>query len=780
LRLSIRSLRPPPTPSSAATAIAAGILSGILLDLANPPADAGPVAFVALVPLLWALLGGRPRRAGAAAFAFGLVYYGLLLNWLVVFGTIAWLPLVVSQALFAAAFGALAPLVTRADRPMRSALALAGLWTAIDWVRGMWPIGGFTWGGLGYTQHGNGLTLPLATVTGVWGVTFVVLLVNGLLLEALVGRRSGRAARLGAAVPVAIALAVTVLPALIPVAGATGAPMDVAVVQGNVPRALASDRLLQGDQVALNHIDLNRTLASKPPDLAVWPENALSEDPAGDSTLGAAVSDSIRAVGAPTIVGAIKPGPGGTLFNVALLYDEQGRIVDSYAKIHLVPFGEYIPWRGAFGWTQRYRHGLGTFSSGTRVHLFDVNGTFVGTPICFENTFPGLFRQFVAKGAQLMVVTTNDSSYLDSPASREHVIMSQLRAVETGRWVVQAAVSGESAIVNAHGQVVSQTGLFQQTILRREVPTSTARTIYVRVGDWFPVACMVILLLLIGLATNDRVAARRRRDGKTADPDGGPPAGEGIAATRAPIAGGAEARVLVVLPTYNERATIEAVVRGVLKAGPSVHALIVDDGSPDGTGKIADDLAASETRVRVLHREGKRGLSSAYLTGFHVGLEDGYDVIVEMDADLSHRPEDLPRVIAGAEVNDLTVGSRYIPGGGVSNWSRFRVLLSKGGNLYARTLLRLPVKDATSGFRSYRRGCLAALVAGGFHSQGYGFQIELVYRAQQMGFALGEVPITFREREHGHSKISRAIIIEALYDVARWAIRDRLPGHRSS
>jgi dolichol-phosphate mannosyltransferase len=249
---------------------------------------------------------------------------------------------------------------------------------------------------------------------------------------------------------------------------------------------------------------------------------------------------------------------------------------------------------------------------------------------------------------------------------------------------------------------------------------------------------------------------------------------------RAPIAGGAEPRVLVVLPTYNERATIEAAVLGALEAGPAVHALIVDDASPDGTGRIADDLAASESRIRVLHREGKRGLSSAYLAGFHIGLEEGYDVIVEMDADLSHRPVDLPAIIAGAEANDVTIGSRYIPGGGVSNWSRFRVALSKGGNAYARTLLRLPVKDATSGFRSYRRDCLAALVAQGFHSQGYGFQIELVYRAVRMGFRLGEVPITFREREHGHSKISRAIILEALYDVARWAIRDRLPGQRSS
>jgi apolipoprotein N-acyltransferase len=766
---------------------------GLVLWLANPPVDAGVLGFVALAPLLWALRGSRPGRGALAGFLFGFVYYGLLLNWLVVFGTIAWLPLVLSQALYAAAFGALAPIVARRDRPVSSAFLLAASWTAIDWIRGMWPIGGFTWGGLGYTQHGNGLTLPLATVTGVWGVTFVVVLVNALLLEAVLPAtvRDRRARRRVALVGVALAAAL--LPAVIPVRGAAGHRVDVAVVQGNVPTSLASDRLLQSDQVAANHIALNRTLASDPPDLAVWPENALSDDPAHDPALGRAVSDSIRAVGAPTIVGAISPTSNGRYYNQALLYSSDGRIVDRYTKIHLVPFGEYIPMRSLLGWTQRYRRGLPTLSPGDRIKLFHVDGALVGTPICFENTFPGLFRRFVADGASLMIVTTNDSSYLRSPASREHVIMSQLRAVETGRWIVQAAISGESAIVNAHGQVVAHTGLFVPAILRADVPTSTVRTLYVRLGDWFPAACVVVLLFAVGFGVARR---RRARSRSTTGQAAGPPAGEGpasgvgaeaspvgdaeastVGGTETPtIAGGTEPRVLVVLPTYDERATIERAVAGAIAAGPSVHVLVVDDASPDGTGAIADKLAEAEPRVRVLHREGKRGLASAYLAGFASGVRDGFDVMVEMDADLSHRAEDLPAIIDGARRHDLTIGSRYIPGGGVSNWSRFRVLLSRGGNLYARTLLRLPVTDATSGFRSYRRGLVEDLLARGVHSQGYGFQIELVYAAVRLGYDVGEVPITFRERSHGHSKISRAIVVEALWDVARWAVRDRLPG----
>ena len=509
--------------------------AGVLLWLANPPVDAGPLAFVAMVPLLWSLRGSGPGRGATAGFLFGFVYYGLLLNWLVVFGTIAWLPLVVSQAAYAAAFGALVPLVVRRSRPVLSCGAVAALWTAIDWVRAVWPIGGFTWGGVGYTQHGNGLTLPLATVTGVWGVTFAVVLVNGLLLEAVLpsterGVRARR--RLGM---VAAALLVAVVPVAVPIHGATGPRMDVAVVQGNVPTSLASDRLLRSDQVAANHIALNRTLASDPPDLAVWPENALADDPAHDPVLGAAVASSVRTVGAPTIVGAVSPAANGRYYNQALLYAPGGRIVSRYTKIHLVPFGEYIPMRSVLGWTQRYRRGLPTLSPGDRIKLFHVDGALVGTPICFENTFPDLFRRFVAAGANLMVVTTNDSSYLRSPASREHVIMSQLRAVETGRWVVQAAISGESAIVNPHGQVVTHTGLFVPAILRADVPTSAVRTPYVRFGDWFPWACGIFAGWL---AVAGAIARRRRARDRRAS---GPPAGERPSSDGASSVGGAEA-----------------------------------------------------------------------------------------------------------------------------------------------------------------------------------------------------------------------------------------------
>jgi glycosyltransferase involved in cell wall biosynthesis len=236
---------------------------------------------------------------------------------------------------------------------------------------------------------------------------------------------------------------------------------------------------------------------------------------------------------------------------------------------------------------------------------------------------------------------------------------------------------------------------------------------------------------------------------------------------------------LVCIPTYNERENVEAICRAVLAADPRVDVLVVDDGSPDGTAQVVRDVAGEDHRVRLLVRPHKGGLAAAYVAGFRRALDEGYDLIVEMDADLSHQPEQLPRLLDGAARYDLTLGSRYVPGGSVSNWGLVRRALSRGGNLYTRVALRLPVADSTSGYRVYRRELLRYLVAQGVHSEGYGFQIELVYRAWRGGFAVGEIPITFREREHGHSKISRRIVFEALGQVALWGLRDRLGSPRA-
>ena len=580
----------------------------------------------------------------------------------------------------------------------------------------------------------------------------------------------------------AVGLAASLLPTFVPTPAVAGPRLRVAVIQGNVPRELATQRLLQSGVVADNHVRLNLQLRADPPDLAVWPENALDDDPAANAALGERVAASIRAVGSPTLVGAVTDAPANHFFNQMLFYSGRGELVGRYTKIHLVPFGEYVPFRRLLGWVEQLRAVPRDFLPGRRFVMFDVKGLKIAAPICFENTVPNLFRTFVDRGANIVVLGTNDSSFQLSVASKEHVIMSQVRAVENARWIVQAAISGESAVIDPSGRVVVHTGLFVPAIVRYDVPSGQAKTVYTRLGDWFPWACgLVVLVGLVALAAR---RFRRRGGGRRAAPPAGERAVERpVARGKAmpvPIAGAEEPRVLVILPTYNERATILSVVSRVLQAVPGAEVLVVDDASPDGTGDAVAAMAKEDARVN-LHRRGtKMGLASAYLFGFARAVEDGFDLVVEMDADLSHLPEELPALLAGATAHDLTIGSRYIPGGAVTNWSRSRVALSRAGNAYARLMLGLPVADVTSGYRVYRRPLLQAILADATTSDGYAFQIEMAYRASRLGFSVGEVPITFREREHGRSKLSRAIILEALLEVTRWGIRDRLRSRKDS
>ncbi|WP_229401560.1 polyprenol monophosphomannose synthase [Micromonospora okii] len=237
-------------------------------------------------------------------------------------------------------------------------------------------------------------------------------------------------------------------------------------------------------------------------------------------------------------------------------------------------------------------------------------------------------------------------------------------------------------------------------------------------------------------------------------------------------------RVLVVIPTYNEADNVTTAVAGVRAAAPDVDVLVADDDSPDGTGVLADALAATDARVHVLHRPGKEGLGAAYLDGFAWARRRGYDAVVEMDADGSHAPQDLPRLLAAAAHADVVIGSRWCRGATVVDWPLRRLLLSRCGNLYARLALGVPVADATGGYRVYRLAALDAVDLGSVCSQGYSFQVELSRLAHRAGARIVEVPITFAERRRGASKMSPLIVAEALWRISVWAVQDRRSGWR--
>jgi dolichol-phosphate mannosyltransferase len=233
-------------------------------------------------------------------------------------------------------------------------------------------------------------------------------------------------------------------------------------------------------------------------------------------------------------------------------------------------------------------------------------------------------------------------------------------------------------------------------------------------------------------------------------------------------------RVLVIIPTYEERENIERIIGRVRVSVPEAEVLVADDASPDGTGEIADRIAAEDDHVHVMHRAGKEGLGAAYVAGFRWGMKHGFDVLVEMDADGSHQPEELPRLLGALRDNDLVIGSRWVRGGRVENWPKKREALSRGANTYSRLLLGFDVRDSTGGFRAYRATTLGKIGIDDVMSQGYCFQVDLTQRTVRCGLRVAEVPITFVERTHGASKMSRDIMVEAFLRLTQWGLEYRL------
>jgi apolipoprotein N-acyltransferase len=499
-------------------AIGAGALSGAATALAFPPADLGPLAFVSLTPLAAVFMHARPKTAAAASAAFGAVFFGMLLRWIRLFGPEAYVGLIVVETAFVVAVLAIGQWVMRRLRPRRPALAalvfpLAFL--AGEYLRSHLPLGGFGWGGLGYSQHENLPLLHLASYTGVWGISLVLAGTATLAERALTAVAGGRARWAIACIAGGIVLALA--PGLLPVPDPAGAHARIAAVQGSLPEPSSVPETVPpsepgvqvGERPALDgQLALTRTLAGRHWSLVVWPESSVDVDPFLNRDVHDLLVDSARAIRAPMLVGAKTDEPDDRFRNTSLLFSADGQLVDRYDKQHFVPFGEYVPFRKLLEpLVSELRRVPRDGVPGTRPTVFTLPEGRFAAAICFESTFPGLVREFVDRGAGLLVVSTNDSSFERTAAARQHLAFAQLRAAEHRMWVVQAALTGITSFVEPSGRAVSRTGLFQKAVVEGDVRFASARTVYGHLGDWLPAVC------LLALAAGIVAAARLPRPG---------------------------------------------------------------------------------------------------------------------------------------------------------------------------------------------------------------------------------------------------------------------------
>ena len=467
--------------------------AGILVALSFPPIDLGPLVLVALVPLLWAWRGARPAHAALYGFAYGIACFGAELTWVRYFGAVALVPFVAALAGTIALTGAIVAAFAR--RGIASPWITASVWVFMEALFGRWPQGGFAWCNLGISLHDVPAARALASLGGVLLVSFVVVAVNAFLFDAVV---AVRARRLGGARPVALAAAGLVGLLLFTVVA------DVARFEPTVTGKLRF-ALLQGDDQELSLADQTTQLLTQahlaladelkgPYDLIVFPESSLDTDPQTDIGLREQIQQIAAKHDSAVLVNARTAGTDGQVRNSNLLYTPEGTLQGVYSKQHLVPFGEYVPWRGELGFISELRQIPYDFQAGDRTKVFDVKGTPVGSVICFESAFGPLVRDFVKQGAQAIVVSTNNRSYRRSGNSEQHLANSQMRAAETGRPVLQASVSGISAVITPDGTVHDTTELFERTIVDGTIDTTTGETPYVRFGDWIVALSALVLL----------------------------------------------------------------------------------------------------------------------------------------------------------------------------------------------------------------------------------------------------------------------------------------------
>ena len=506
--------RPRPATVARVTAAAA---SGALLAVSRPPFDVGPLACVALVPLFLAWRDRGPRAAAGLAFVAGAVYYAVLCSWIWYFGAIAIVPFAAAVAAYWAAAGALLAWLRRAR--VSNPWVTAAVWVCAEAAVARWPFGGFSWGEVGYSFHQIAPARAVASVGGVSLVTFLAVALNALVAD-LVSERRTFGAYVRAQLGIATIAAVTVGATLARAEPHVVKDLHVALVQGNDLNRDLTDAEVADRYLPASHFRLARDI-TRPVDLIVFPESSMDADPRTDLYIHDTLAGFARRDHAWVLTNATVPAPHSTtrVSNLDVLFSPSGRVEGTYAKRHLVPYGEWVP----FGST--LRHVVGELSRIPRDYkpgdtrgLFAVAGVKIATVICFESAFGYQVRPLVQAGAQVIVVSTNNRSYRRSANSAQHVAIGQMRAAETGRPVVQSAISGITAVIDADGVVHDRTHLFRNGVVQTTVAATSGETPYVRYGEW-----ATQLSLAIGAAAIAVAAVRQRRKSSLdSGPDPGP------------------------------------------------------------------------------------------------------------------------------------------------------------------------------------------------------------------------------------------------------------------
>jgi len=483
-----------------AGAYALALAAGAIATLAFPEPDVAPLAWVALAPLLVAARGAPLRRGLGLGLIYGFGFFGVLLYWQSLVGWLAWALLVTLQSLFIALFGGAWAVASRRSNAIVRIAVGAALWVAVEYLRSVIPLGGFTWGQLVQSQHDLTWFIRTAAWAGGWAVSLQVAVLNGLAAELWACIRARRTrlapAYLGAVV------AVVAAPAALPSVAAGGERARLALVQGNVERNFEGDFTDYVSDLVGRHGRLTAGLAGASPDLVVWPESAVALDPYRNAGIRRALTAAARAVDAPMLVGSELDIDESHRKVVVVHVARDGQLEGFYQKRHHVPFGEYIPLRPLFDWIPMLDQIPQDAVSGPGPEVFDLAGGPVATVISFEGDFGSLVRESMAAGGRLLVVATNTSTFGYTWNSAQHVAFSQIRAVENGVWVAHGALSGISAFIRPDGTVAASTPLWTATTLVGDVAFATRATFYARTGDWLPLGSA--LVALAGLAAGAR------------------------------------------------------------------------------------------------------------------------------------------------------------------------------------------------------------------------------------------------------------------------------------